>query len=1224
MPAVLRFGLAFLSLWLAALPAAEGQIAFRGAATGIASVPQYRSSASAVAVTSITYRASSSSSTTGGTLTLARPAGTAANDILIASVGVSPSAAVLTPPAGWMLIRRTDNAGPTSNSLAVYWRLATGAEPVSYAWTVAGGSYTVGGIQAFSGVDTATPIDVENGQATPSSASHATPSVTTTVALAMVVASHTYASSRNWTPPAGMTDSFDQRSGANSATGQSIEGSRVLQAAAGATGTKTATAAGGAGSADAGVTHILALRPLTTTQALTIARPAGVALNDVLIASVGVTPSTATITAPAGWTLVRRIDNAGPTSNSLAVYRKVATAAELASYVWNLSGVNYGVGGVQAFFGVDTANPINAEAGQATASGRDHATPSITTTVANTLLVGSYTYASSQTWTPRTPPNPAMTESFDQPSGAASATGQSIEGTRLLQAAAGVVPAYTSRAAGAPATYDAGATHMLALRPVGTTLTIPLPAGTVANDVMIASIGVTPSSVTVSPPAGWALVNRRDNAAATSNSLLVFSRVAGGGEPAAYSWIISGNFMASGGIQSFSGVDTVTPIDVQASQSTNSSLNHATPSVTTTVANTMLVTSHTFASAATWTPPAGMSEGFDVTVPAANNATGQATEGSYVLQAIAGATGAKTATASANADRGNAHILALRPGPVITPPSGFNGCELATCTPTAPPALGYAALYTKRAGIAYTLHGVALKADGTLETGFSGNVAVDLLANINTLAVDPITNCPASQDATIALGNAAFASGRATIAGINVANAYRDVRMRFSCTAAVCGSALTRCSSDNFAIRPSALIVSSSANADATGTSVNATPTVKAGATFTLTATALASYNGTPAVDTAMLAAHAGAVQTGTLAGSFGAAAPATGVATGNFTYGEVGYFNLATNGVYDDTFTAVDQPNDCTNDFSNALVGGKYGCRFGNAVATDFFGRFIPDHFGLTTYAADSLIDRSDINTGASETCASSFTYMGEDFKTRFELSARNAANTITQNYTGGHAKFGLTNWTNFVFTGSAGTLEQGSVAPSGAWGSTAGTYGTAAVTATHRVQRPAAPAAPYTGFTVSAQPAYADGGLTVSLPASTTVHNGNTEMRFGRLRLQNALGSELRALPVPVWAEHWSGTAFIRNTQDNCTVIGAVSLSGAAPCTLTPAVSGAGSTLSSGAGTLSLAAPGVRGCADLSVTASDWLKGRWSGATYTENPRARASFGVFKDKVLYRRENF
>ena len=42
----------------------------------------------------------------------------------------------------------------------------------------------------------------------------------------------------------------------------------------------------------------------------------------------------------------------------------------------------------------------------------------------------------------------------------------------------------------------------------------------------------------------------------------------------------------------------------------------------------------------------------------------------------------------------------------------------------------------------------------------------------------------------------------------------------------------------------------------------------------------------------------------------------------------------------------AVDQPGDCTDDFSNTAVGGKYGCRFGNTGDTDWVGRFTPDHF--------------------------------------------------------------------------------------------------------------------------------------------------------------------------------------------------------------------------------------------------------------------------------------
>jgi RHS repeat-associated protein len=64
-----------------------------------------------------------------------------------------------------------------------------------------------------------------------------------------------------------MTESFDQQSDVLGATGQSIEGSRVLQAAAGATGAKTATAGA---AADAGNAHILALRPVTVNAPPTV------------------------------------------------------------------------------------------------------------------------------------------------------------------------------------------------------------------------------------------------------------------------------------------------------------------------------------------------------------------------------------------------------------------------------------------------------------------------------------------------------------------------------------------------------------------------------------------------------------------------------------------------------------------------------------------------------------------------------------------------------------------------------------------------------------------------------------------------------------------------------------------------------------------------------------------------------------------------------------------
>ena len=200
--------------------------------------------------------------------------------------------------------------------------------------------------------------------------------------------------------------------------------------------------------------------------------------------------------------------------------------------------------------------------------------------------------------------------------------------------------------------------------PSGTlSLTINKPSGTAAGDVMIASIAVRPNTAAITVPAGWTPVRRIDNANANANSLAVYYKVAGASEPANYTWTFSTSTGSAGGIHTFSGVDTGNPIDVEGGQNTASGLTHATPGVTTTVTNTMLVTSHAFSSSATWTPPGGMTEAFDVASETVPNAAGISIEGNYVTQAAAGATGTKTATASNDVDVGNTHILALKPAP---------------------------------------------------------------------------------------------------------------------------------------------------------------------------------------------------------------------------------------------------------------------------------------------------------------------------------------------------------------------------------------------------------------------------------------------------------------------------------------------------------------------------------------------------------------------------------
>jgi hypothetical protein len=178
---------------------------------------------------------------------------------------------------------------------------------------------------------------------------------------------------------------------------------------------------------------------------------------------------------------------------------------------------------------------------------------------------------------------------------------------------------------------------------------------------MTASIAVRPETTTITPPGGWTLVRRMDNTTANQNSLAVYRKLAGGAEPASYTWTISANTGAVGGILTFTGVNTSTPVNIENGQNTANALTHASPSVTTTLANTMLVTSHAFTSAATWTAPGGMTEAVDAASIAVPQTGGISLEINYVIQASAGATGTKTATASNDADVGNAHILALSP-----------------------------------------------------------------------------------------------------------------------------------------------------------------------------------------------------------------------------------------------------------------------------------------------------------------------------------------------------------------------------------------------------------------------------------------------------------------------------------------------------------------------------------------------------------------------------------
>jgi hypothetical protein len=561
-------------------------------------------------------------------------------------------------------------------------------------------------------------------------------------------------------------------------------------------------------------------------------------------------------------------------------------------------------------------------------------------------------------------------------------------------------------------------------------------------------------------------------------------------------------------------------------------------------------------------------------------------------------------------------------------------------------------IYTKVAGVSFSLDLLALDSTNAINPGYNGTASVKLVNGATGGGV--CTSMTELQD----YGSVTFdtGTGRKTVS-LTYNSAVANARIKVSDAAA----GVTTCSPDSFAIRPDSFSISSTnANADSAGASTSATPAIKAGANFSLTTTAVVGYGGTPSINTAQISAHSGAVQTGTLAGSFGAANTATGEASGaSFTYSEVGYFRLETDAVYDDTFTAIDQPNDCTNDFSNTPAGGKYGCKFGNDAQTVYFGRFIPDHF---IYAPGTLTNRRLLSC----TPASAFTYAGEQLQVSFDLTAQNSSNATTQNYTtaSGFARLTGTAIASFGFgaidladavaptnaTALSGSL--GLVSSSGTWSNGSGTF-----TANLGLTRAASPDGPYESFNLGIDPQDADGvklgayNLDTSVPSDGNDHAlvGTTQIRYGRLRLANANGSELLDLRIPIQTQYWNGSMFATHGDDSCTSLSSPSIGlGNYKSNLSSGETGANPAtidFTSGVGNLRLTKPGIGNsgsvdvCVDLgadpaggtscSATGAgmSYLQGKWPpGTAWDNDPVVRATFGVFRNanEFIYLREMY
>jgi MSHA biogenesis protein MshQ len=533
---------------------------------------------------------------------------------------------------------------------------------------------------------------------------------------------------------------------------------------------------------------------------------------------------------------------------------------------------------------------------------------------------------------------------------------------------------------------------------------------------------------------------------------------------------------------------------------------------------------------------------------------------------------------------------------------------------------------------------------------------------------------------TLTFASGASDKGQKQSSNFTINSAYKKL------VAIISDGTSSACSTDSFSVRPNALTLATTATATTSGGTpvfrAGTDPfTVNVSAANT-------AYTGTPtigSIDTSPMGV--GTWLAGSLSAGTTLAAAVLGVSTNSSTYSEVGLFKLAgygvsddtsARGVFDATWTGVDSistKGDCVaGNYSNVKnANGKYGCNFG--LATDAnFGRFIPHHFNVSVNSNGTM---------AAACPAGGFTYTGQamGYGTAPSLTIKpmSAATggAVTQNYQGIFQKLVASGVSITSPTADATQLGRDGVTktdllaiPAMGVGTLANSSGIITYTLNasdqftytrnaNALTGPYTTAIPLVVTAVAENEVSAAGSL---LPLPQTLSPTGTSMRYGRARMFNAYGSELLDLPVVFRTEYLASTvpsnAWSVNASDSCTnaalsfaPVGTPNIT-SNTCVLEPGNNsgkGCAAVLTSGqtnrryletgvTGTdssgvagfagnfnLWLRAPGAAhvGSIDITATVDSWLQYPWTGSA-AANPTARATFGIYKSPLIYRRENY
>lgn len=368
------------------------------------------------------------------------------------------------------------------------------------------------------------------------------------------------------------------------------------------------------------------------------------------------------------------------TNHRASIFYKKAGSSESNPTVTHSGGSSI-IARCAAFRGVDATTPFDTAAAAQTTSGDDKInTGSLTTVTAGTmLLIAGHIDDNRDEGSGISGWSNAFFSTYDSDDDNAIALYYKGQGT------AGAVGPYQVDTSGNANSHGV----LIALRPVaaGGGFTISKPTGTATGDVMVASIAVRPSSTTITPPSGstWTVVqDTAYNSSGGDSHLVTYYRVvtAADASTTSYTWTFSGTHSGtSGGIASFSGVDTASPIvDSAVRTENNSTTTHKAPGINAS-AGAMLITAHEFESSRTWTPPSGMTEVVDKYSASSSDSGGVSLEMNYKLLAAAITTSdTYSAVAAGDGDEGISHTLALKAlaGGGVT--SGYVESSPTTCT----------------------------------------------------------------------------------------------------------------------------------------------------------------------------------------------------------------------------------------------------------------------------------------------------------------------------------------------------------------------------------------------------------------------------------------------------------------------------------------------------------------------------------------------------------------